>query len=284
MADPELVETRARIDAAMGELPLADGILADGLELGGVPCIRCAPEGAAGDPSAILYFHGGGYRMGSARAWRSFGSHLAAQAGADVYLVDYRLAPEHPFPAAVDDACAAYAALSTRNASTRIVVAGDSAGGGLAAALVLAAADAGHEPPAGAVALSPWADLRNRAGSYTTRAEADQLFSKDSADQAAGLYLDGGSADHPHASPVLGEWPSATPLLVQVGDAEVLLDDAAELAAAASRNGAAVEHRVFGGMPHVFQIGYPATAESVEAVGEIAGFIRRVTAARHPAS
>jgi len=149
---------------------------------------------------------------------------------------------------------------------------------------VLAAGDAGLAPPAGLVVLSPWADLRNVAGSFDSRAEQDQMFSKQSADDAAALYLDGASADHPHASPVLGAWTAATAVLVQVGDAEVLLDDAALLADVARRAGADVEHRVFAAMPHVFQIGYPATPESVDAVEQIAGFIRRVTAGPHPAS
>jgi acetyl esterase/lipase len=284
-ADAGLLETRARIDATMGELPLAEGTRADDLELGGVPTVHCAPD-AGGDDGhpVVLYFHGGGYRMGSATAWRSFGSHLASASGADVYVVDYRLAPEHPFPAAVDDALAAYRDLLEATDPSRLVVAGDSAGGGLAAALVLAARDAGLPAPAALIALSPWADLRNLAGSFATRAEQDQLFSKESADVAASFYLDGASADHPHASPVLGDWPAATAVLVQVGDAEVLLDDAAALAATARLGGADVDHRVFPAMPHVFQIGYPATPESVEAVEQIAGFIRRTTVAPHRAS
>jgi monoterpene epsilon-lactone hydrolase len=281
-ASTELLEIRRRIDAAMGALPLADGTTAIQLELGGVPAVRCTATDR--DDRVLLYFHGGGYRMGSASAWSSYGSHLAAATGVPVLLVDYRLAPEYRFPAAVDDAVAAYRGVLDRLASSMVVVGGDSAGGGLAAALVLAARAAGLSAPAGLVCCSPWADLTNEASSFTTRAQADVLFSKASADEAAGLYLGASPAGNPLASPVFGDWGDGLPVLVQVGGNEVLLDDAAHLASVISAAGGRVVQHVFPGMPHVFQLAYPASAESVAAVGEIAAFVNDVTGGRDSVS
>jgi monoterpene epsilon-lactone hydrolase len=275
-ASDTLVETRHRIDATMGGLPLVDGVEATETDAGGVPAIRCTPDSGATSP-LVVYFHGGGYRMGSARAWRCYCSHLAALSGATVLVVDYRLAPEHPFPAAVDDALAAYRFALSGAPAESVVVAGDSAGGGLAAALVLAARDAGLPRPAGLMCCSAWVDLRNNAPSYESRADVDALFSKASADEAAALYLQGAAADDPLASPALGDWTGAPPTLVQVGDAEVLLDDSARLAAGLRAGAASVEHRVFDGMAHVFQLSYPSTPESVAAVERMAAFIHRVS-------
>jgi acetyl esterase/lipase len=275
-ATAALLETRRRIDATMGALSVADGVEVADVDAGGVPAIRCTPADRL--PSTrIVYFHGGGYRMGSARAWRCYCSHLAAVADATVLVVDYRLAPEHPFPAAVHDAVAAYRSTLDDVSAEQVVVAGDSAGAGLAAALVLAARASGLPRPAGLVCCSPWVDLRNDAPSYEQRAAVDALFSKASADEAATLYLQGTPPDDPLASPLLGDWTGAPPTLVQVGAAEVLLDDSARLAAAVGAGGAAVEHTVFDRMPHVFQLAFPSTLESVRAVEQIATFVRGVT-------
>jgi acetyl esterase/lipase len=273
-----LQEVRARIDATMGTLPLATGTVSEDVDGQGVGGILCARSAGADDPM-VVYLHGGGYRMGSALAWRSYGSHLADACRARVLLVDYRLAPEHPFPAAVDDAMAAYRwVLGAGTPPARVVVAGDSAGGGLAAALLLSAKADSVPVPAGGVCLSPWADLTNSADSYRTRSATDQLFSLTSAVEAARLYLGAGDPRDPQASPVFGDWSGLPPLLIQVGDTEVLLDDAANLAAAARRGGVDVTHHVYPDMPHVWQLQYPAFPESVEAVDEIGRFIERVTA------
>jgi acetyl esterase/lipase len=273
-----LQEVRDRIDTTMGQLPLAHGTLAEDVDPGGWRGIMCVRAEDSGDPT-VVYLHGGGYRMGSAVAWRSYASHLASACGARVLVVDYRLAPEHPFPAAVDDALAAYRWVLDRGTPpSRVVVAGDSAGGGLAAALLLAARARALPVPAGGICLSPWADLTNTAASYDARAATDLLFSRTSAEEAARLYLGDRDPKDPLVSPVFGEWAGLPPLLIQVGDTEVLLDDAAHLAAAARQGGVDVEHRVYPEMPHVWQLQYPAYPESVEAVEEMARFIRRVTA------
>ena len=268
----ELVATRASIEQNMSGLPQPEGTTARDATLGGVRAVECRPEGG-GDGRTILYFHGGGFRLGSGPAWRVYCSHLAKASDATVYAVDYRLAPEHPFPAAVDDCVAVYRAVSGP-----VVLAGDSAGGNLAAATALALADAGDALPAGIVCCSPWADLTNSAETYTTRAGVDNLFSLDSATTATELYLDEGE-DPKQAlvSPVFGDWAGAPPVLIQVGDHEVLLDDARNLADAMRSAGVDVRHHVFPEMPHVWQLGYPDLPQAVEAVDEIAAFVKEVT-------
>ena len=272
-----LVELRDRIDATMGKLPLAEGTTATDVDHDGVSGILCTRSEDAGDPT-LVYFHGGGYRLGSALAYRSYGSHLARACGARVLLVDYRLAPEDPYPAAVDDALAVYRSVLAAGARpAQVVVAGDSAGGGLAAALLLAAKDQGLPLPAGGILLSPWADLTVTAATYETNASRDVLFSKASATEASGLYLGDHDPKDPLISPVFGDWTGLPPLLIQVGDTEVLLDDAALVASTARQSGVEVDHHVYADMPHVWQISYPAYPESVAAVDEMAAFIGRVT-------
>ncbi|MCH2173358.1 alpha/beta hydrolase [Myxococcota bacterium] len=275
--DQPLAEKRARADAVMGAIPLAPGIVAEPVSADGVPAIWLRGEDVSG-AAAMVYFHGGGYRMGSATAWQSYASQLAARCGARVLLVDYRLAPEHPFPAALDDAVAAVRWLvASGEAPERLVVAGDSAGGGLAAATLLALRDAGDPLPAGGVCLSPWADLTNCAASFSEKADTDALFSKAQADEAADLYLAGHAAEDPRVSPALGDLTGLPPLLIHVGDVEVLFDDAQRLAAGARRDGVDVQLSVYPEMPHVWHMAVPAFPEAVDAVDEIARFVERVT-------
>lgn len=270
-------ELRARIDASMGNLPLAEGTSAKEIDAGGVPAIVVTRDAGQDDPT-FLYFHGGGYRIASALAYRSYGSHLASACKARVVLVDYRLAPENPFPAAVDDAVASYRWLLDDGVpANRIILGGDSAGGGLTAALLLAAKQQGLPLPAGAVCLSPWVDLTITADSYDTRKDTDKMFGREAALAARELYLGDHDPTDPLASPVFGEWSGMPPLLIQVGDTESLLDDAARLAATAAAAGVDVEHHVYPDMPHVWQLNYPAYPEAVDAVNEIAAFIARVT-------
>jgi len=273
----DIVELRSRIDGAMGQLPLADGTSAVAVDANGVDAFLEKRDGGDNDP-LVIYFHGGGYRIASALAYRAYCSHFAARAGVRVLNVHYRLAPEDPFPAAVEDAVSAYQwALANGTPASRIVLAGDSAGGGLTAAALIAIRDRGLETPAGGICLSPWVDLTNTSETYTSRASADKLFSLASATEASGLYLQGQDPKLPLASPLFADLAGLPPLLILVGDAEVLLDDSRMLAARASDAGVPNELFVYPDMPHVWMLNYPAYPEAAQAFDQMAAFVSRVT-------
>ena len=274
----DIAEQRSRIDEAMAQIPLAEGTVAEPFVRSGVPGIECRPVELADDAPILLYFHGGGFRIASALAYRSYGSHLAAVLGARVLLVEYRLAPENKFPKAVDDCFAVWESLLAEGIDTgRIVIAGDSAGGGLAASVTMHALADGVLP-AGVICCSPWVDLTITAGTYDTNAESDKLFSRTSAEEAAPAYLGGADPMNPIASPLFGDWDGAPPLLILVGDAEVLLDDSRKLAEVAKAAGVDVTLSVYPEMPHIWTMSYPAFPEAVEGVTEMAEFVARVTA------
>ena len=192
--------------------------------------------------------------------------------------VDYRLAPEHPFPAAVDDALSAYQwALDNGTPASRIVIAGDSAGGGLTAAALVAIRDRSLDTPAGAICLSPWVDLTNTSETYTSRASADKMFSLASATEASEMYLKGQDPKLPLASPLFADLAGLPPLLILVGDAEVLLDDSRTLAERASAAGVRTELFIYPEMPHVWTLNYPAYPEAAQAFDQMASFVARVT-------
>lgn len=272
-------ELRERIENAMGNLPLAEGTSAEEVDAHGVFSILCTRDGGEDDPW-LVYFHGGGFRICSARAYRAHGSQLAKACQARVLLVDYRLAPEHPFPAAVEDAVRAYRWVLDQGVDpARIVAGGDSAGGGLTASLLLAAKQQGLPLLAGGILLSAWLDLTNEADSYERNASTDMLFGKSSAVEAAELYLQGQDPRDPLASPRFADWAGMPPLLVLNGSIECLADDSDRITETARAAGVDVTHTVYEGMPHVWQTNYPAFPEAVQAVEEMAAFIARVT---HP--
>jgi len=274
----DIVEQRSRIDEAMAQMPLAEGTVSEPFVRSGVPGIECRPVDLADNAPIVLYFHGGGFRIASALAYRSYGSHLAAVLGARVLLVEYRLAPEHKFPKAVDDCFAVWESLLAEGIDTgRIVIAGDSAGGGLAASVTMHALADGVLP-AGVICCSPWVDLTITADTYDTNAESDKLFSRTSAEEAAPAYLGGADPMNPIASPLFGDWDGAPPLLILVGDAEVLLDDSRKLADVAKAAGVDVTLSIYPEMPHIWTMSYPAFPEAVEGVTEMAEFVARVTA------
>ena len=274
----DIAEQRSRIDEAMAQMPLAEGTVSEPFVRSGVAGIECRPVELADNAPILLYFHGGGFRIASALAYRSYGSHLAAVLGARVLLVEYRLAPEHKFPKAVDDCFAVWESLLAEGIDTgRIVIAGDSAGGGLAASVTMHALADGVLP-AGVICCSPWVDLTITADTYDTNAESDKLFSRTSAEEAAPAYLGGADPMNPIASPLFGDWDGAPPMLILVGDAEVLLDDSRKLAEVAKAAGVDVTLSIYPEMPHIWTMSYPAFPEAVEGVTEMAEFVSRVTA------
>ncbi len=192
-ADPELAELR-RLAAGMSDrVPVVGGVSLTEASVGGVPVLRCRPESAG--ERVLLWFHGGAYRLGSAHGFRSWTSHLARACAAEVVAVDYRIAPEHPFPDALIDALLACEAI--RGEGRPVLVGGESAGGGLAAALLLVLAARGLPRPAGAILLSPWLDLRVTAASFAVNAASDALFSAASARAAAATVPQRAPADRP---------------------------------------------------------------------------------------
>ncbi|MCC2334984.1 alpha/beta hydrolase [Cellulomonas wangsupingiae] len=220
--------------------------------LGGVPALRVEPPTTTA--GTLLHLHGGGYVIGSARSGLALAGALARRAGASAHSLGYRLAPEHPFPAAVHDGLAAYRALLDAGwTADRIALTGDSAGAGLAIATLVAARDAGLPQPAAVVAMSPWVDLTLTGDTLRTHEAMDAIF--DAADIAgyAALYLGDADPAHPAASPLLADLRGLPPLLVQVGTNEVLLDDATRLVARAAAAHVDVTLEVVAGAPHVFQ-------------------------------
>jgi acetyl esterase/lipase len=272
VASDELKAVREMAAAPRGEPPA--GVTVTTTSVGGVDAVVCEPS-ALPSRGTVLYFHGGGYRLGAPAGWTAFTGAIAQRSGARVVALDYRLAPEHPFPAAVHDAVAAYDALLDDAAAGPLVVGGDSAGGGLAFALVLACRDAGVEAPAGVFGLSPWADMTITAGTFASRAGTDQFFPEASAHEAVDTYLQGFDPRAPLASPALGDLAVFPPALLLAGGDETLLDDTLLLAAGLARGGASVEVHAVAGMQHVWPMLFPDLAESTAALDAMGGFVRR---------
>ena len=224
--------------------------------------------------AAILYLHGGGYVIGSINTHRALAAELGRAAGIAALVIDYRLAPEAPFPAAVDDATAAYRWLLARGiAPGRLAIAGDSAGGGLTVATLVALRDAGLPLPAAAVCFSPWVDLEGIGESMTERAERDPFVQKEGLLELAATYLGGKDPRTPLAAPLYADLAGLPPLLIQVGEAETLYDDAVRLAERARKSGVDVTLEPWADMIHVWQLFAPVLPEAREALAAAGRFI-----------
>jgi epsilon-lactone hydrolase len=232
------------------------------------------PSAAPG--RVVLYLHGGGYVIGSPRSHRHLAAAIAAAAEASALLLDYRLAPEHPYPAAVEDATAAYRwLLDQAVAPEHIVIAGDSAGGGLTVATLLALRGARVPLPAGGVCISPWVDLTCGGASYETKAAADPIVRRAGVEEMARAYLGATPPRTPLASPLFADLRGLPPLLIHVGTDEVLLDDAVQLAEGAKRAGVDVTLEIYDRMIHVWHWFLPMLDEAQTAVDTIGRFVRR---------
>ncbi len=278
--DADFPARRANMEAATGLWPVPDGTAAEPVEAGGVPCEWVSTPGVATD-RAILYVHGGAYTTGSLVTHRRHVAQLSAAAGASVLNVDYRLAPEHPHPAAVDDAVAAYRWLTTSAGiePRRVVLCGDSAGGGLAVATLLALRDAGDPVPAGAALISPWTDLTFSGASHDTRLDLDPMCSRTSLTPSAEAYVGGGDPKGPLISPAHADLAGLPPLLIHVGDHETLLDDSTRLADRASAAGVDVELLVAPEMIHVWHVFAGMVPESDVALADLGRWIEARLAA-----
>lgn len=269
---PSVSELRAGMEEMLGALPAVPGVRVEGVNADGVPAEWTRVESKSGVDSrgTLLYFHGGGYFQGSIATHRRLVASLCLAAGVRGLSVDYRLAPENPFPAAVDDALAAYRWLTGPGGEdpARVVVAGDSAGGGLTAALLVALRDAGDPLPAGAYLMSPWTDLAATGESIRTRTEVDPMIDARDTKRITSYYVPDGDVLNPLVSPLYADLSGLPPLLVHVGEAEVLLDDAVRLADRARAAGVSVELEVWPEAFHVFQMLAGLLPEADEAVAQ----------------
>jgi len=265
---------RAGMEAAVGLFPLPEGVEARPVDAGSVPAEWVSAPGS--DPDrVVVYLHGGGYCIGSLATHRGLAGRLAAAAGARVLNVDYRLAPENPFPAAIEDAVAAYRwLLEEGTAPQRVAIGGDSAGGGLTAAPLLALRDEGVPLPASAAMLSPWADLTFSGETHRSLAELDPMVSEAGLRPMAAAYLGDVRPDHPWASPASADLSGLPPLLIQVGSAEVLLDDSRRLARNAEEADVPVTLEIWDDMIHVFQAFAPVLPEAQQGIDRIGAFLR----------
>ncbi|CAE6709112.1 MULTISPECIES: alpha/beta hydrolase [Paraburkholderia] len=241
---------------------------------------RADGASTSGNAPTVLYCHGGGYYFCSPRTHRSLVFGLATRANAPIFSLDYHLAPEHRFPAALDDATAAYRQLIANGTPPEsIVIAGDSAGGGLALATVVALRDAGDPLPAGCLLFSPWTDLAAAGATIRTNDGLDPMFSGPAIARAAQVYLGDTPATHPYASPVYADMHGLPPLFIMAGSTEVLLDDSQRVADKARAAGVDCELEVWKKMPHVWPLFTPFIPEGGRALDCAAAFVRRVTSA-----
>ncbi len=244
------------------------------LDAGGVRAIRVATPASLTDRH-ILYLHGGGHTSGSPSLYRDFIWRIASATQALVLCPDFRLAPEHPFPAALDDAVNAYRWLLTDGADPqRMAVMGDSSGGGLALAALLRLRDEGAPLPAAAVALAPWTDLALTGGSLQRNSKTDPMLRSEEASTLAGYYLAGADPRTPYASPLYGDPTGLPPTLIQVGSDEILLDDSVRLADRMRAAGCEVELEIWPRMPHVWQVWARVMPEARQAIERIGDFVR----------
>jgi len=242
-----------------------------------------APD--ANDDTTILWLHGGGYMIGSLTTHRSMIARISAVSGARALAVDYRLAPEHPFPAAVEDATAAYLWLLSEGVDPeRLIVGGDSAGGGLTVATLVSLRDADDPLPAAAVCVSPWVDLEGVGASMTTKADADPIVEKDGLLKMAEAYHAETKPRHPLVSPIHADLSGLPPMLVQVGTSETLLDDSTRLTSKAKADGVDVTLEEWDEMIHVWHSFAAMLPEGQQAIDRIGEFVREKVAATATAS
>ncbi len=276
-AHTPLQQMRDDWDNVFAKVPCTIGAKCEPVDAGGVPAVKISASNAKPD-RAILYFHGGGYSFGSPRSHRDLGEFLSQAAEAHVFMLDYRLAPENPFPAAVEDATAAYRwLLKSGFKPGNIALSGDSAGGGLTLCALLSIRDNDLPLPACAVPLSPWVDLECTGGTMDTKADVDPMVGRDFTRQLAELYIPSGDLRHPLASPMYGNLKGLPPLLVQVGERETLLDDAVRITDLARAAGVDVTLEVEPEQIHVFQIFATRLDEGAAAIARIGTFIKKHT-------
>ncbi len=251
------------------------GARSKAVDVDGIPGEQiCAPD--ASSEGAILYLHGGGYVLGSVLSHHDVCERISRAAGYNLLAIDYRLAPEHPFPAALDDALSAYRWLLKQGLSPdRIALAGDSAGGGLCLALLLKLKQDGEPLPACAALMSPWVDMAMSGESLISNDAVDPMVHKEMVEVMASSYVASDDRRNPLASPLYGELSGLPPLMIHVGTRETLLDDSKRIAARARDAGVDVQTKIWEGQVHVFQIFASQVDEGEESIRELGAFIHQ---------
>ena len=271
----DVLAMRKNMEAATAAAPRPEGVRVTPVRANGVPAEWIVAEGAR-DDVAIVYLHGGGYVMGSLNTHRGHCARVSRAARARVLNVEYRLGPEHPHPAAVEDAVAAVRFVrASAVAPGRTALAGDSAGGGLTLATLVALREAGDPAPAAGLCISPWTDLALSGGTIETKAAEDPMVRAADLRLMAEAYLAGRDPRTPLASPLYADLAGLPPLLLQVGSAEILLDDAVRVAERARKAGVEVALRVWPDMIHVWHAFADLLPEGREAVDEMAAFLEQ---------
>lgn len=266
-------EIREFMEAGFSQVPLTGEIRCEPVDAGGVAAeFITAPESV--EKRVIYYLHGGGYLMGSINTHREMASRLARAAKARVLLIDYRLAPENPFPAAVEDSLAGYRWLLSNGVEPgRMVISGESAGGGLTMATLVTLRDEGLSLPAAAVPISPWVDMEVTGESMVTRAELDPLLDRDILLKMANAYLGETEPRTPLASPIYANLTGLPPLLIMAGTSEVLYDDATRLAKKADADGVSVVFEPWEEMIHMWHLLAAMLPEGQQAINRIGEFV-----------
>jgi len=272
--NPTVAEMRARIEEVGERFPAPEEAEIAPVTVAGRPAEWVAAPGAHAD-RAVLYLHGGGYVIGSCNTHRNLAYNLSAASKARVLLLDYRLAPEEPFPAPVEDAVGAYGWLLGEGfAAGRLAVAGDSAGGGLTVAALVALRYRGQPMPAAGLCLSPWVDMEGVGASMAAKEGEDPSLNQDLLLWFSERYLAGADPRAPLAAPIYADLAGLPPLLVQVGTAEVLLDDSLRLVERARAAGVDVSLDVAHDMIHVWHLFAPILDEAGEAIARAGAFLR----------
>ncbi len=271
---PAIADRRAGFDAFAKVFPTASDIEVEPVSANGVPAEWTSAPGA--DPTrAILYLHGGGYVIGSLDSHRHVASEIARDTGGRTLALHYRLSPEHPFPAPVEDAVAGYRYLLAQGIPPgKIAIAGDSAGGGLVVAALVAIREAGLEQPACGWAISPWIDMEGIGGTMTSKAAEDPMVQKEPLLEMASLYLNNADPRSPLAAPLYADLRGIAPLFIQVGAAETLLDDSIRLSGVAGAANVPVTMEVWPEMVHVWHLFHPKLSAGRRAIAAGAKFVQ----------
>jgi acetyl esterase/lipase len=274
MLEGDILEMRAGMNAATAAAPAPEGATIQAVDAGGAPAEWTDADGVAGD-AAIVYLHGGGYTMGNLDSHRNLVAGLSRAAGIRALAVDYGLAPENPFPKAIEEAVSAVQYVHAQGiAPNRVILAGDSAGGGLTAATLIALRDRGIELPAAGVLISPWLDLTQSGATMKSHAAIDPMVSPELLEKCSAAYLAGQDAKTPLASPLFADLSGLPPLLIHVGTSEVLLDDARRFDAAARQAGVDSTLEEWDEMIHVWHTFSAMLPEGQQAIDRVGAFIK----------